>query len=107
MDIPTLKQLIQVCMGHGNARAYKALFLCDFFRVFHLSNLPSHTVHGFDPLKQFGGGGGVCVIFGKKKVTLFLKWSKALQDRDQVRTGVLPKLKNPLICPFRAHRIDR
>ena len=58
MDIPTLKQLIQVCMGHGNARVYKALFLCDFFKVFHLSNLPSHTVHGFDPLKQLGGGGG-------------------------------------------------
>ena len=99
MDIPTLKQVIQVCMGMSNPRVYKALFLCAFFGFFRLSNLTPHTVNGFDPLKQFSGGD---VIFGKKKVVLLLKWSKTLQDRDQVRSVVLPKLHNPLICPVRA-----
>ena len=99
MDIPTLKQVIQVCMGMGNPRVYKALFLCAFFGFFRLSNLTPHTVIGFDPLKQFSGGD---VIFSKKKVVLLLKWSKTLQDRDQVRSVVLPKLHNPLICPVRA-----
>ena len=99
MDIPTLKQVIQVCMGMSNPRVYKALFLCAFFGFFRLSNLTPHTVNGFDSLKQFSGGD---VIFGKKKAVLLLKWSKTLQDRDQVRSVVLPKLHNPLICPVRA-----
>ena len=98
MDISTLKQVIQVCMGMSNPRVYKALFLCVFFGFFQLSNLTPHTVNGFDPLKQFSGGD---VIFGNKKVVLLLKWSKTLQDRDQVRSVVLPKLHNPLICPVR------
>ena len=101
IDIPTLKTLIQVCLGLGNPKVYKALFLCAFFRFFQLSNLKPHTVNGFDPLRQFLGGD---VIFGKKKVLLLLKWSKTLQNRDQVHTVVLPKLKDPNICPFRALR---
>ena len=82
-------------MTHSNTRVYRELLLCAFlgFLDYQISLL----IHSFDPFKQFSGGD---VIFDKTRVTLLLKWSKTLQDRDQVRTIVLPKLKVSHICPF-------
>ena len=41
-------------------------------------------------------------FFTKEYLKLIIKWSKTMQTRDKVQCITVPKLKNKVICPFRA-----
>ena len=99
MDIKTLKNVVVLCTGRPNAITFKAIFLTAFFGFFRLSNLVPHASSDFDPSKHFTGGD---VFFGKSQAKMLLKWSKTLQNNDQVRVITLPRLKGQIICPYEA-----
>ena len=44
------------------------------------------------------------IFFTKKYAKVLIKWSKTIQNRDQVQCITLPKLKQSLISPHRALR---
>ena len=99
MDIDVLKRLICLCNSIRMGSVYKAVFLTGFFGFLRLSNLAPHSTATFDPSRHLTAGD---VFFTKKFVKILLKWSKTMQDRDKCQILSLPKLKLPLLCPYRA-----
>ena len=57
-----------------------------------------HSLAGFDSRHLTGQD----LFFPRKLMKILIKWSKTIQTRDVVQVVSLPKLKNKLICPFRA-----
>ena len=99
ISISMLIKLSMACDDIPFGQVYKATLLLGFFAFLRLSNLAPHSVTAFDHTRHFTGHD---VFFTKKHLKLIIKWSKTMQNRDKVQCITVPKLKNKLICPFRA-----
>ena len=99
IDLDTLEKISEACHDLTSGKVLRAVFLTGFFGFFRLSNLAPHSLAGFDPSRHLTGQD---LFFTKKLVKILMKWSKTIQTRDVVQVVSLPKLKNKLICPFRA-----
>ena len=97
--IDTLEKISAACHDLTCGKVLRAVFLTGFFGFFRVSNLAPHSLAGFDPSRHLTGQD---LFFTKKLVKILIKWSKTIQTRDVVQVVSLPKLKNKLICPFRA-----
>ena len=101
ISISMLIDLSLACDAFPYGQVYKATLLLGFFAFLRLSNLAPHSVAAFDHTRHFTGRD---VFFTRKHLKLMIKWSKTMQTRDKVQCITVPKLKNKLICPFRAVR---
>ena len=99
MGFKTLRRVVSNCLHYRDSVTLKAIFLSAFFGFFRLSNLVPHDLGGFDPSRHFTGGD---VFFTRSSVSMLLKWSKTIQNRDQVRLITLPKLGASVLCPYKA-----
>ena len=99
ISIARLSQISAACEGMTSRVVYRAVFLKGVFAFLRLTNLAPQAIAGFDPTRHLTGEDN---IFTKKFVKVFIKWGKTMQDRDQVQCVTLPKLQQPLICPYRA-----
>ena len=80
-------------------QVFRAAFLLGFFAFLRLSNLVPHAVAEFDHTRHLAGND---IFFTHKYVKIMIKWSKTMQSRDRVQCVTIPKLKNKVICPYRA-----
>ena len=99
IDLDGLEKISLACQEFNCGQVLRAVFLTGFFGFFRLSNLAPHSVSGFDPSRHLTGQD---LFFTKKMVKVLIKWSKTIQTRDTAQVISLPKLKNRIICPFRA-----
>ena len=58
-----------------------------------------HTVAQFSPLKHLARGD---VILRPDKLVLILKWSKSLQNNNQIKLITVPRIPYSTICPVAA-----
>ena len=72
-----------------------------FFAFLRLSNLVPHAVAEFDLSRHLTGDD---IYFTDRYVKIMIKWSKTMQTRDRVQCVTIPKLRNKVICPYRALR---
>ena len=99
IDLDMLSKISLACDDLECPQVFRAAFLTGFFGFLRLSNLAPHSLTMFDPSRHLTGQD---LFFSKKWVKILLKWTKTIQNRDTVQLICLPKLKNPVICPFRA-----
>ena len=83
-------------------KVFRAIFLTGFFGFLRLSNLAPHFLATFDYTRHLTGQD---LSFNDKLVKIMVKWTKTMQNRDTVKVICLPKLKNSVICLFRALKV--
>ena len=99
IDLQMLEKISLACESFSCAKPLRAIFLIAFFGFLRLSNLAPHSLATFDHTRHLTGQD---LFFSHKMVKVMVKWTKTLQNRDTVQVICLPKLKNSVICPFRA-----
>ena len=99
IDIPLLKDIINICDTMWMGQVFKSLYLTAFFSFLRISNMVLQTVAAFSPLEQLTRGD---VFFAPPGVHLLIKWSKTMQMRDSVRLLKLPLLQGSPLCPVQA-----
>ena len=99
IDIQLLTSIVQVADSLQNAQIFKPLYILAYFSFLRLSNILPHTVATFDYTLHLAKGD---VIFAEDQVLLIIKWSKTMQNRQQLRTISLPMLGASLLCPVAA-----
>ena len=99
ITIPWLIEISKACEAFTSGVVYRAAFLLGFFGFLRLSNLAPHVIAGFDFTRHLTGQD---VFVTNQHAKVLIKWSKTIQTRDKVQCMTLPKLKNKLICPYRA-----
>ena len=77
-------------------KIYKALYLLSFYSFLRLSNLVPHAVSQYSHLKHLSRGD---VIFRPGKAVILVKWSKTMQNNDQVKLITVPRIPNSSLCP--------
>ena len=103
-NIITTSRLIDISLACDlvtSPQVFRAAFLLSFFAFLRLSNLVPHAVADFDHTRHLTG---YDIFFTDKYVKVMIKWSKTMQSRDRVQCVTIPKLRNKLICPYRALR---
>ena len=80
-------------------RFSKQCFLTSFYAFLRLSNLVPHSVQQFSALKHLSRGD---VIFHPSKVVILLKWSKTMQNNNDIKHITIPRIQNSIICPVMA-----
>ena len=93
-----LRSLITACDGTQMGFMYKAVYLLAFFSFLRLSNLVPHSLHSFDYLKHLTQDD---VFFRDRSAVILVKWTKTMQNKDQIKLITIPKLNN-LLCPVGA-----
>ena len=78
---------------------FKGLYLLSFFSFLRLSNLVPHSCTGFSPLKHLARGD---IIFKPGKILVLVKWSKTMQNNNQVKLISVPRIAGSPLCPVRA-----
>ena len=99
IDIPLLRSIVSQCDFTFMGQIYKALYLLSFYSFLRLSNLVSHVVPQYSPLKHLSRGD---VIFRTEKAVILVKWSKTMQSNDQVKLITVPRILNSSLCPVSA-----
>ena len=99
IDIPLLRSIVSQCDYTFMGQIYKALYLLSFYSFLRLSNLVPHAVSQFLPLKHLSTGD---VIFRPGKAVLLVKWSKTMQNNDQVKLITVPRIPGSTLCPVSA-----
>ena len=80
---------------------FKPLYILLFFSFLRLSNILPHTVTNFDNTRHLAKGG---IIIAEDQVLVIIKWSKTMQNRQELRTISLPMLGLSPLCPAMALR---
>ena len=101
ITILQLYSIISVCDTLPNSVVYKAVYLVAFFSFLRVSNLLPHSIKTFDPTWQLAIGD---LFFSEQGVTILIKWSKTLQNRQDTTTISLPYLGASPLCPVAALR---
>ena len=95
-NIITIAWLIEISKA---CEGFTSAILLGFFAFLRLSNLAPHALAGFDSTRHLTGHD---VFFTKNYAKVLIKWSKTIQTRDKVQCLTLSKLKNRIICVYRA-----
>ena len=88
-----------ICDTLPHPVVFKAVYLVAFFSFLRISNLLPHSIRSFDPTRQLPIGD---LFFSEDGVTILIKWSKTLQNRQDTNTIFLPILGAPTLCPVAA-----
>ena len=99
IDIQLLASIIQVSETLHHPNIFRPLYILAYFSFLRLSNILPHTVSTFDYTRHLSKGD---VIFAQDQVLLIIKWSKTMQNRQQIRTISLPMLGSSPLCPVAA-----
>ena len=78
---------------------FKALYLLSFYSFLRLSNFVPHAVAQYSPLKHLSRGD---VILRTGKAVISVKWSKAMQNNDQMKLITVLRVANSSLCPVSA-----
>ena len=95
VDVHTLNLIIQACDTTYMGQVYKAFYLVAFFSLLRISNLVPHSIKSFSPLQQLAQGD---IIFAPPVLHMLIKWSKTLQNRNQIKIIKLPSLGSNPLC---------
>ena len=101
IDIQLLTSILQVADSLQHSHIFKPLYILAYFSFLRLSNILPHTVASFDYTRHLAKGD---VIVAQDQVLLIIKWSKTMQNRQQIRTISLPMLGSSILCPVGALR---
>ena len=96
VDVPMLRRMSEMALTMPGGKIFKAVILMGFFAFLHLSNLCPHSLTSFDPSRHLTGAD---LVFTKKYIKVFIKWSKTMQTRDAVHILTLPCLVDKTLCP--------
>ena len=99
IDLDMLEKISLACETLKCPKVFRAIFLTGFFGFLRLSNLAPHSLTTFDHSHHLTGQD---LFFSKEFVTILVKWTKTMQNRDAVQVVCLPRLTNPVICPYKA-----
>ena len=99
IDLDMLEKISLACDELKFSKVFRAIFLTGFFGFLRLSNLAPHSLATFDHTRHLTGHD---LFFSHELVKIMVKWTKTMQSRDTVQVICLPRLKNSVICPFRA-----
>ena len=101
VDEYLLDRIVAACDQFPNQIIFKALYTISFFSFLRLSNLLPHSIKTFDISRQLCRGD---IFFSQKTATILIKWSKTIQNRQEIKTIVIPLLDGSPICPVQALR---
>ena len=76
-----LTSIIRITETLHHPQVFKSLYI--FFSFLRLSNILPHTISTFDNTRHLAKGD---VIFDEDQVLLIIKWSKTMQNRQEIRT---------------------
>ena len=99
IDVTLLKKIVSQCDLTYMGQIFKGLYLLSFFSFLRLSNLVPHSCTGFSPLKHLARGD---IIFKPGKILVLVKWSKTMQNNNQVKLISVLKIAGSPLCPVRA-----
>ena len=99
IDVKLLKEIVAQCDLTYMGQIFKGLYLLSFFSFLRLSNLVPHACTGFFPLKHLARGD---IIFKPEKIIVLVKWSKTMQNNNQVKLISVPRIPGSPLCPVRA-----
>ena len=94
-----LQQIVAISQTMDNPLVFRTLYLFTFFFFLRLSNILPHSVQKFDPTRHLTRGD---IIFSEKFCTVIVKWTKTLQNRNQMATITIPSLGDSPLCPMKA-----
>ena len=101
IDIQLLTSILQVAGTLQHPHILIPLYILAYFSFLRLSNILPHTVTTFDSSRHLSKGD---VILAQNQVLLIIKWSKSMQNRQQISTLSLPMLDSSPLCPVAALR---
>ena len=101
IDEYLLARIVAACDHFPNHIVFKALYTISFFSFLRLSNLLPHSIKMFDISRQLCRGD---IFFSQNTATILIKWSKTIQNRQEIKTIVIPLLHGTPICPVQAVR---
>ena len=99
VDEYLLARIVSACDHFPNPIVFKALYTISFFSFLRLSNLLPHSIKTFDVSRHLCRGD---ILFSQTSATVLIKWSKTIQNRQEIKTIVVPSLQNSSICPVQA-----
>ena len=99
VDEYLLDRIVAACDQFPNQIIFKALYTISFFSFLRLSYLLPHSIKTFDISRQLCRGD---IFFSQKTATILIKWSKTIQNRQEIKTIVIPLLDGSPICPVQA-----
>ena len=99
VDEYLLARIVSACDHFPNQIVFKALYTISFFSFLRLSNLLPHSIKTFDVSRHLCRGD---IFFSQTTATILIKWSKTIQNRQEIKTIVIPLLHNSPICPAQA-----
>ena len=99
IDLDMLEKIYLACENLKCPKVFRAIFLTGFFGFLRLSNLAPHSLTTFDHSRHLTGQD---LFFSKEFFKILVEWTKTMQNRDAVQVICLPKLTNPVICPYKA-----
>ena len=82
IDVEVLSDILQPTTTLPHPAAYQSLYLFCFFSFLRISNILPHTIASFDWSRHLARGD---MIFGPQQATVILKWSKTMQDRQNIK----------------------
>ena len=94
-----LQQIVAISQTMDNPLLFRTLYLFTFFSFLRLSNILPHSVQKFDPTRHLTRGD---IIFSEKFCTVIVKWTKTLQNCNQMATITIPSLGESPLCPVKA-----
>ena len=98
IDVKLLKEIVAQCDLTYMGQIFKGLYLLSFFSFLRLSNLVPHACTGFSPLKHLARGD---IIFKPEKIIVLVKWSKTMQNNNQVKLISVTRIPGSPLCPVR------
>ena len=97
ITIDLLQQTIVISEVLNDPLVFKSLYVFTFFSFLRLSNVLPHSAKQFNPTRHLTRGD---LLFSEKFSTLIVKWSKTLQNRNQMTTMTIPDLGHSILCPI-------
>ena len=101
IDIQLLTDIIHITDTLQHPNVFKTLYILAYFSFLRLSNILPHTVTSFDNTRHLAK---VDIIIAEDQVLIIIKWSKTIQNRQDIRTISLPILGVSKLCPATALR---
>ena len=99
IDIPLLRDIVEQCNFMFMGQVFKALYLLSFYSFLRLSNLVPHALSQFSPLKHLARGD---VLFRPNKLVIVVKWTKTMQNNNQIKLITIPAIVGSDLCPVTA-----
>ena len=95
--VKTLTNIVLLTRLHPYSEVYTVLYLFAFFGFFRISNLVPVSTLKFEVKKHLCVGD---VLVFPTHLVVLIKWPKTIQSSQNATYIILPKLRDPTICPW-------